>query len=276
MAIKRDHIAASKAMRSTLLAAHADGGLKPFDLRVLHAVFCYLAGFSKLQDTVLIQDLAACVYAVDPSNLARWQRMKVGESLRKLDKRGLITYSANKGRPTLDQGGQRAVVAIKEIKHPLSKVLFSRKKALALEGALPEKSTLSGRVSDRKSTLSPREKHPGAPPENSSTVEGSVEIYSVEGLRCPRCAAGVHANHDDIKSGRHRKRPYFKCKNKACGVASWNDSWEVARDEMARSTPKTAPALGQPPVWTDLCGQCGSALRSPTEEHECVLESRVS
>lgn len=234
---QRNHVAASRALRDVTVRAHVDDELAPFDLRVLSCVGSFTAGYSKLEDSLKVNELTACVYGLPVEDLKRWHRTRVTEALRKLAARSLITYSARRGRPSADEGGPVVVVGlVAQEMHPLSKVLF-HEKAPRGAGAL-----------DEKSTLSPREKHLVAPPENSTPVESSVNTVPV--YECPKCRARVWDNREAIRRGeRPDGSPTFKCRSKACDWASWKPHW----DEAIGST---ASRNGHKPSPIDVCELC--------------------
>lgn len=261
---RRDHVAASRALRDVTVRAHADAELTPFDLRVLSCVVTFTAGYSKLEDSVKVNELTACIYAEPIGALKRWHRSRVTESLRKLAARSLITYTARRGRPSTDEGGPVVALGlVAQEMHPLSKVLF-HEKAPSPAGELNE-----------KSTLSQREKHPDAPPGNSTPVESSVSTVPVG--PCPKCGARVWDNRAEIKAGnRPDGSPTFKCRSKSCDWSSWKPYWEQAvESSVSRNGHKQSPIDD-----CDLCDQNGQIYDPETNSvtkctHEVAMDAEV-
>jgi hypothetical protein len=82
-------------------AAKADSKLTRFDYRVLTAVHALTTAYSKCSDRIAIKQLAGIVFQVDLDDVTRKQRRKVGDSLRRLAKEGVIEYEPGRGRDAI-------------------------------------------------------------------------------------------------------------------------------------------------------------------------------
>ena len=87
---------------------------------MLQAVFWYLSDWDTMADAVRLDNLAAVTFAIMPSEVQRWQRNRVRESLRRWDSWGVVRYRSRRGRPSKEQGGPVVEVALIEVaeRHP--------------------------------------------------------------------------------------------------------------------------------------------------------------
>ena len=138
--------------------------------RVIGAVFAFTVSYSQLRDWVDVNQIAALVFGVTPNEVTRVQRDKVTATLGQLRDMGLIEYQAGRGRPTLEEGGPRALIGliIPEEMHPLTDGVFPGDK----HPNTTRKTTSFGNKHHQSGPKTP----PIAPPGNSPSVEGSVEV----------------------------------------------------------------------------------------------------
>jgi hypothetical protein len=73
-------------------------GLGTFDRRVLDAVVCVVASYSRIQDKVTVTQIARWVYDRESDDVLGWQRQRVQQGLSRLAKAGVILYEAPRGR----------------------------------------------------------------------------------------------------------------------------------------------------------------------------------